>query len=355
MLRRLIAESGPISVARYMALCLGHPRHGYYATHDPFAAGDFTTAPEISQMFGESLAVWCALMWGELGAPTPVALVELGPGCGTMMADVTRTLERIAPDLAAAAEIHLIETSPVLQARQAQSLTRRRISWHDDLSRIPAMSLLLLANEFFDSLPVLQFVRARDAWHERCVDWSAEQQRFIFCAGRRVAGEIPTRLADADEGTIYEINLSAAALGEEIGRRIAEHNGAALIIDYARPGAAGDTLAAIHGRTKDADPLAAPGAADLSTRVDFAALGQSLSRGGAQCYGPIAQRDLLLGLGIEARCASLVAAARPDQVQHLQRGFERLLDPAAMGTLFQALGAVTRSSPPPPAFGGLPA
>ncbi len=348
-LRRLIAETGPLSVAAYMALCLGHPQHGYYMAHDPLGR-DFTTAPEISQIFGESLAVWCALAWNGLGAPVPLALIELGPGRGTLMADLARSLERIAPALWSAATIHLVETSPVLQQKQARALAGRPVTWHDAPSRIPGMSFILLANEFFDSLPIQQFVRDGGAWRERGVDWDAERRRFVFRPGRRIAGRVPPALTDAADRTVYEASSSAATIAEDIGRRIGAYGGAALIIDYAKVGAAGDTLVAIQDQTKDADPLAAPGDADLSVRVDFAALRLALANSGARCYGPIAQRDLLLGLGIEARRAALAATAGREQAEELERGCARLLAPEGMGTTFQALAAVPASSPPPPAF-----
>ncbi|MBI3760023.1 MAG: SAM-dependent methyltransferase, partial [Deltaproteobacteria bacterium] len=216
LLRRMIAEQGPISVAAYMALALGHPRHGYYMTRDPFGVrGDFMTAPEISQLFGECLAVWCALNWDAMRRPLPVRVVELGPGRGTLMADVMRTLERIAPDLARGAAIHLVETSPALRTKQEGALRGRRVAWHDTLARVPAGPLLLVANEFFDALPVEQFVRAGEGWRERVVDWDEAAQRLVFRAGPPLPGAVPPELAAAPEGGVYEISPAATALAEE--------------------------------------------------------------------------------------------------------------------------------------------
>ncbi len=352
VLRRLIAEQGPISVAAYMALALGHPRHGYYMTRDPFGLrGDFTTAPEISQLFGECLAVWCALSWDAMKRPLPINLVELGPGRGTLMADLVRTLDRIAPDLARGAAIHLIETSPVLRAKQEAALEGRRVAWHEALARVPAGPLLLIANEFFDALPIRQFLRAGEGWRERLVDWDEAEQRLVFRAGLELPGTVPPALAAAPDGSVYETSAVATALADEIGMRLAAAPGAAIIIDYGRRApAAGDTLAAIRDRQKDADPLAAPGEADLTAHVDFAALVETLTRARARGWGPITQGGLLRALGIEARLAALAARANPAQAERLKLGARRLIAPEGMGTLFLALAATSPHLPAPPGF-----
>jgi NADH dehydrogenase [ubiquinone] 1 alpha subcomplex assembly factor 7 len=352
ILRRLIAEQGPISVAAYMALALGHPRHGYYMTRDPFGArGDFTTAPEISQLFGESLAVWCALAWAAMGRPAPVRLVELGPGRGTLMADLTRTLDRIAPDLARAAALHLVESSPVLRRKQEEVLKGRRASWHPAIEQVPRGPMLLVANEFFDALPIQQFVRSGGDWRERKVDWDAGTERLVFRAGPPLRGAVPPALAAAPEGSIYETSPVAAAIAEEIGARLAAAPGAALVVDYGRRATgAGDTLAAIEGGRKDADPLAAPGEADLTAHVDFEALAAAFAKGGARCRGPATQRDLLRALGIEARLTTLRARADAAQGAALESGARRLIAPEGMGTLFLALAATSRDLPAPPGF-----
>lgn len=352
LLRSLIAERGPISVASYMALALGHPRHGYYMTRDPFGArGDFITAPEISQLFGECLAVWCALNWDAMKRPLPVRLVELGPGRGTLMADLMRTLDRIAPGLAHGAEIHLVETSPVLRAKQEAALLDRRVAWHGAFAEVPPGPLLLVANEFFDALPVQQFLRAGAQWCERRIDWDKAAARLVFRAGPPLPGAVPPVLAAAPDGSVYETSAVASALAGEIGARLAEAPGAALIVDYGRrESAAGDTLAAIQNGRKDADPLAAPGEADLTAHVDFAALAAALARSHAPCWGPITQRALLTALGMPARLAALAARATPEQAEALKSGAERLIAADGMGSLFLALAATSPGLPAPPAF-----
>lgn len=352
LLRQLIAEQGPIPVASYMALALGHPRHGYYTTRDPFGArGDFVTAPEISQLFGECLAIWCALVWDAMKRPLPLRLAELGPGRGTLMADVARTLERIAPALAQGATLHLVETSPVLRLAQEAALRGRNAAWHARFDEIPDGPLLLVANEFFDALPVQQFLRTAAGWCERCVDWDAAAGRLAFRAGPPLPGAVPHVLAAAPEGGVFEVSPAATALAGEIGARLAAAPGAALVVDYGRRApASGDTLAAIQDGRKDADPLAAPGEADLTAHVDFAALAHALSRGGAATWGPVAQGELLTALGIKQRLAALAARATPAQIERLESGARRLIAREGMGTLFLALAAATPGLPAPPGF-----
>jgi len=352
ILRRLIAEQGPISVAAYMALALGHPRHGYYMARDPFGArGDFVTAPEISQLFGECVAVWCAMNWDAMKRPLPVRLVELGPGRGTFMADLVRTLDRIAPDLARGAAIHLVETSPFLRRKQEAALRGRRVAWHDALGRVPGGPLLLVANEFFDALPIQQFIRDGEGWRERRIDWDAAAERLVFRAGPVLPGAVPPALAAAPDGSVYETGAAATALADEIGTRLAVAPGAMLAVDYGRRvPAAGDTLAAIRDGRKDADPLGAPGEADLTAHVDFSALTAAFDRARARCWGPVTLRELLGALGIETRLGALVARASPAQAERLKSGARRLIAPEGMGTLFLALAATSPGLSAPPGF-----
>jgi NADH dehydrogenase [ubiquinone] 1 alpha subcomplex assembly factor 7 len=283
--------------------------------------------------------------------PLPVRLVELGPGRGTLMADLTRTLDRIAPKLAAGATLHLVETSPVLRRAQESALSGRNAAWHARFDDVPEGPLLLVANEFFDALPVQQFLRAGGGWCERCVDWDEAAQRLVFRAGPALPGEVPPLLAAAPDGSVYEASPAATALASEIGARLAEAPGAALVIDYGRRApAAGDTLAAIQGGRKDADPLAAPGEADLTAHVDFAALSHAFARGAAQTWGPATQGELLTALGLKQRLSALAARAAPEQIEQLERGARRLIAPEGMGTLFLALAAATPGLPAPPGF-----
>lgn len=345
-LRRLIRTNGPMSVADYMALALGDPEHGYYVTRDPLgAAGDFVTAPEVSQMFGEIVGAWLIDVWRRGGAPDPVNLVELGPGRGTLMADILR-VARHAPDFLAALSVHLVETSPVLRERQAEALQSAGAapSWHAAFRDVPVGPTLLVANEFFDALPIRQFVRL-DAWRERVVGLD-QRDRLVFGIGPDVLRYGP----EAPPGSIFEVRPVADALIAEIAGRIAAEGGAALVIDYGHAESApGETLQAVRQHAF-ADPLAAPGQADLTAHVDFAALARAARRSGGACHGPITQGAFLTALGLEARAARLAATADQATRQALTDAVERLAGPEEMGSLFKVL-ALTPAAIVPPPFG----
>lgn len=338
-----------MTVADYMAHCLGDPAHGYYITRDPFgAAGDFITAPEVSQTFGEIVGAWLIETWRLSGSPSPARLVELGPGRGTLMADILRVARR-APEFLRAITVHLVETSPALEMRQRETLGRFAgpIAWHASFHNVPDGPLLLVANEFFDALPIRQFVRAEGHWRERVVGID-EQGKLVFGLGATVP---PTSLATGEEpATIFEIRPSAEILMTEIATRISSRGGAALIIDYghAETGV-GDTLQAVRGHGF-ADPLASPGEADLTAHVDFAALAKPARAGGAAVHGPIAQRDFLLRLGLLERAGQLGANTDEARREQLRAAVDRLAGADQMGTLFKVL-AVTRPDVYPSPFG----
>jgi SAM-dependent MidA family methyltransferase len=281
ILRRRIAQAGPMPLSEYMALCLSHPEHGYYMGRDPLgAAGDFTTAPEISQMFGELIGLWLAQVWRDMGAPGRVVLAELGPGRGTLMADALRAAGRV-PGFLAAAEPWLVETSPALRARQAEALEGRGAQWAESPEALPSGPLLLVANEFFDALPIRQVVRSGGAWRERVV--GLEGDRLVLGLGPAVPWQ-----AEGAEGAVREVCAAGEAAARAIGARLAASGGAALIVDYGylqAPPEGGDTFQALRGHAY-ADPLAAPGEADLTAHVDFAALARAGREAGARRARP---------------------------------------------------------------------
>ncbi len=335
-----IAAHGPMSVARYMSLCLGHPRHGYYIVRDPLGrGGDFTTAPEISQMFGELIGLWAAQVWLDMGRPSPLRLIELGPGRGTLMTDALRAAGKVG--LAGAADLWLVETSPVLRAAQAANLPQAH--WAERFCDVPEGPAIVIANEFFDALPIRQFVRTKDGWRERLVGLSGG--RLAWGLGPAPAG-LP---ADAPEGVVLETCAAAEAIAGQIGARLAACGGAALIVDYgALPPATGggDTLQAVAAHAS-ADPLETPGAADLTAHVDFGALARALARAGARVGPLVAQGALLSTLGLDARAAAL-ARAQPERAQEIETQRRRLTAPDQMGTLFKALIAAGPGQPPLP-------
>ena len=343
----LIRQNGPIGVDRYMALCLGHPVHGYYSTRDPLGAqGDFTTAPEISQMFGELIGAWAAYGHGLMGRPDPLLLVELGPGRGTLMADALRALRSAAPGLHVAP--HLVETSPVLRSVQECTLVGTGAAWHDGVEALPEGPAIILANEFFDCLPVHQFVRGPAGWHARQVGLDA-QGGFTFGLAPEPT---PGLEADGPEGALLSVPSVGLGLIRALAERIRTVGGALLIVDYghARPGF-GDTLQAM-ARHGFADPLAAPGEADLTHHVDFAALAQAAAGAGAQVHGPVDQGDFLLSLGLRQRAERLKARATTAQAAAIDAAVARLTDPGptGMGSLFKVLAVSGPDLGPLPGF-----
>lgn len=341
----MIEANGPISVADYMAICLGDPDHGYYMKQDPLGrTGDFVTAPEVSQLFGELIGAWLADTWRRTGAPSPVNLVELGPGRGTLMNDILR-VAAVDQSFLAALDIHLIETSPALRASQRTTLTThdQPIQWHDTLAAIPDGPLLAIANEFFDAMPVRQYVGRDGRWLERRIGLDSEGD-LTFVAG---PGSPATDLVPVDDA-ILEISPTSTAIIADLAARIAAAGGAALIIDYGHgEHAVGETLQAVRGH-RYTDPLSDPGDCDLTAHVDFAALKAACEGAGATCHGPMNQGDFLLKLGLLERAGRLGHGKDETTQQSIRDAVERLAGPKQMGNLFKVL-AITGGN-----FGVLP-
>lgn len=348
-----IRTAGPIPLADFMAEALLHPEFGYYRRRDPLgASGDFITAPEISQMFGELIGLWLLDAWDRLGRPNPVTLAELGPGRGTLMADALRAT-RVRPDFAAACALHLVEASPALRARQAAALADARPRWHDGMESVPDGPLLLIANEFFDALPIRQFQREGLGWSERMIGLDEAGEGFGWVLASP-SGAAPALLAPellaAPAGAIAEVSPAARGLAAAIGARLAGGPGAALIIDYGHDRSApGDTLQAVK-RHAPADPLAEPGEADLTAHVDFAALAHAARGAGAEVHGPLAQGLFLKRLGIEIRAERLAARATPAQAEALRTGLDRLIGEEKMGRLFRVMALTSPGFGPPAGF-----
>ena len=333
---RLIAATGPISIAHYMA----ESNARYYATRDPLGvAGDFVTAPEISQMFGELIGLWLADIWQRAGSPERPCYVELGPGRGTLARDALRAARRggLSPD------VHFVETSPALIS--LQRATHPAATWHDDLSSLPTdQPLLIVANEFLDALPVRQMVRTANGWRERMVGLDADGA-FVPVAGTRpMDAAVPPLLADAGEGAILESSPAAASVMQEAAARIAAQGGAGLFIDYGfvQP-QLGSTLQAVRAHRK-VDPFADPGEADLTAHVDFSALVPIVEAAGARWLGTSEQGAWLAALGIGARAGALARAA-PEAADAIEAAAMRLTAPAEMGTLFKVMGLVAPGWP----------
>ena len=355
MLRERIARDGPISVHDYTDACLADPHGGYYRTRQPIGRdGDFVTAPEVSQIFGELIGVWAAAMWQSMGEPRAVTVVELGPGRGTLMKDALRAW-RSVPKFLDGVSIALIETSPVLREMQANMLRASPApsGWYESIEEVPHGPLIVIANEFIDVLPVRQFVRERNAWHERCVTLG-DTGAFAFCVGASVeADAVPASLRqmDAADGAVVETRPAVTTLLSTLAARAKHTPVAALIADYGhRQAGFGETLQAVH-RHRFADALALPGEADLTAHVDFAALKETATGVGLAAFGPMPQGEFLLRLGLAARCDSLSRNATEAQRAALLSGACRLADPRQMGLLFKMLILQSSGLAPPPPFG----
>jgi len=332
-IRQLISVAGPLPVAEYMRLCLTHPQHGYYVSRDPLgSSGDFITAPEVSQMFGELIGVWLASVWQQMGAPETIRLIELGPGRGTMLLDALRAAKTV-PGFLSAVALHLVEISPALRTFQERRLEPLGlpIFWHTALEDVPEGACLIVANEFIDALPVHQAVKQEDGWHERVVEIGADGKLAIGVARSPLAyfdGTLPRGIRLSPPGSIYEWRADNIAL--EIGRRV-RSDGAALVIDYGHAWyGLGETLQAVSKHAYS-DPLRNAGEADLTAHVDFEALGQRAESIGGRVHGPIAQRDWLRRLGIDQRAAALKTHAPYGKALEIDQALSRLTAGGAKG------------------------
>ncbi|RVV99146.1 class I SAM-dependent methyltransferase [Mesobaculum littorinae] len=345
---RQIRALGPMTVGDYMAACLTHPEFGYYAVRTPLGReGDFITAPEISQMFGELLGLSLAQAWLDQGAPAPFCLAELGPGRGTLMADLLRATRQV-PGFHDAMRLTLMDSSGPLRADQARALAPHAPAWIDGLSELPEMPLFLVANEFFDCLPVRQFLRAGDGWRERMVtaqgDAGSSALAFALSPEDRFAALEPLR-AVTPEGEMVEYSAPSEATAATLGAHVARYGGAALIVDYGAAQSRGDTLQAVSGHRR-AGPLDAPGETDLTAHVAFGPLAAAAHPAGAT--GPVPQGVFLERLGITARAQALAQGMTGAAFDTHVAAHRRLTHPEEMGNLFQVMAIHPKDAPPPP-------
>src|ERR1700732_1121165 len=340
-IRKLIKTSGPMPVWRYMELCLTHPKFGYYLSRDPLGReGDFTTAPEVSQMFGELLGLWAASVWKAIGSPPLLRLIELWPGRGTMMADALRAL-RVLPRLYQALSIHLVEINPVLREKQKATLSGvRNIAWHDTIDDVPDGPAIIFANEYFDVLPIHQVVKRETGWHERTVEIDSTGELAFGAAPEPTPPFdvlLPSLVRAAPSGAVFEWRPDAEIM--KIASRVRDQDGAALITDYGHLRSdAGDTFQAI-ARHSFTDPLKNPGQADVTAHVDFQALVRATEDLGARVHGPVSQGEFLKRLGIETRAVTLMAKASHEASEDISGALKRLIGGGrgGMGSMFKVL------------------
>jgi NADH dehydrogenase [ubiquinone] 1 alpha subcomplex assembly factor 7 len=346
----LIAQNGPLTIAQYMAIALNDPREGYYATRPALGGqGDFITAPETSQMFGELVGLWCVQAWLDSGAPARVNLIELGPGRGVMMSDMLRAAKALDA-YRAALSVTLIENSAPLRAEQEKTLSGQEIAWAQTLADAPDGPSVIVANEFLDCMPIRQFVRTGEGWREKVVGARAGALTFGLVT-MPLADEaiIPPALKDAPEGAVAEIAPALEGFIATLAARLHAHPGRALFFDYGAPTPdGGDTFQALR-RHSSADPLEAPGESDLTAHVDFSAVKRAAEAAGLAVAGPRAQGAWLNAMGIETRAAAL-RAAQPHKAALIARQHARLTAPDQMGILFQAICLSSPGLPAPAGF-----
>ena len=349
-----IARNGPMDMAAYMAACLGHQEHGYYMHRAPFGRqGDFITAPDISQMFGELIGLWLAACWQAAGRPPDVHLIEAGPGRGTLMADLLRAV-RTVPGFTTTLNVHLVETSPALTAIQQTTLAdvKTPVTWHKDIAQVPSGFCLFVANELFDALPVSQLIMTTKGWRWRAICIDNSGALVLGHAPAQVpADQVPAWAHGAKPGDIAEVSPARCQLAASIASHIAASGGAGLIIDYghAKP-AIGDTLQAVRGH-RYVPVTSRPGQSDLTAHVDFAALSQCMAGSGAALWPVITQRRFLLATGLRQRLAALTGKANGKAVEGLAGAADRLIGENAMGNLFKVLAITGKGLAAPPGFG----
>jgi len=341
LIRKQIAASGPMPVSRYMQICLTHPEYGYYLKRDPLGRdGDFVTAPEVSQMFGELIGLWAASVWSAMGSPSEVKFIELGPGRGTMMADALRAV-RILPAFHEAISVHLVEASPTLREKQRHKLAdAAHVEWYDSIEDVPDGPAIILANEFFDALPIHQAVKTEMGWHERVIEIDDDVLSYGIVKKTLPRFEVllPPQVRAAPNGAIFEWRPDNAMI--TIARRLRDQGGAALIVDYGHARSdAGDTFQAV-ARHNFTNPLKNAGMADVTAHVDFQALARAAESVGARAHGPVEQGTFLKRLGIENRAQALMKNASEDSRKVTTAGLARLTGPSpeGMGSLFKVLG-----------------
>ena len=340
-----IEKDGPLDIGAYMELAMGHPEHGYYVTRDPLGqAGDFTTAPEISQMFGEMIGVFLICAWEQYGEPEKINLVEFGPGKGTLMRDVIRVIKNSSAKMYKATQIHLVEISPVLREQQAKSLPEEKLIWHDNLSAVPEDAhLFVVGNEFLDVLPFRQFVKQADGgWHERFVNY--DEKRGLHYTHAEAPDGLHTRIV-ADShcpiGEVFEVAPVRNDFITDLCGKMRTALGTALFIDYGQhKSEVGNTFQALKDKAP-CDVLEHVGDADLTSRVDFQMVREAAQEMGATIGrllgGPCTQADFLRVMNIDERKISLKALAGPDMEAEIEGGYNRLMSAEDMGELFKVL------------------
>lgn len=333
-----IRAGGPISLSTYMRLCLTHPEKGYYKKTDPLGAGgDFVTAPEVSQMFGELVGAWALMHWHVIGKPPAFDLVELGPGRGTLMADALRMISR-DPEAAEALNLVLLETSDTLIELQREKLGATSPKWVREIADLAegGRPLIIIANEFFDALPIKQVQFDKGQWHERLIGLDGDKLVWGLSETALPASAIPETIENPQDGKIFEFSPLAQSTITEIAELLNRRGGGLIAFDYGYTATqTGDTFQAVANHAYAA-PLENPGQADLTAHVDFEALINAARSTGAHAHMAGTQAEVLEELGIRQRAEKLIEA-NPDRKQQIEADLDRLIGPDQMGSLFKTM------------------
>jgi len=353
-LQNIIKTDGPISVSHLMRIAANDTDYGYYQSRDPFGTlGDFITSPEITQAFGEIIGLWCLTAWQNAGCPDKTIFIELGPGRGTLMVDILRTVKKISPKFMESIELHLVESGTSLRQQQRLTLKNYNVTWHDFINTIPNGPSFIIANEFFDALPIDQYLMTKNGWHERLITFDTQKFNFAFTtapASNKKISKFRSEISKAETNSIFERNRSAEKFAESIAKRIFSNGIAALLIDYGYVKSGfGDTLQAVKSH-QYCDPLTDIGNADLTAHVDFANLKAIFENAGVAVHGPVPQRSFLTTLGIEHRTMALVKTAKAEQALLLIKGCQRLIAQNGMGSLFKVIAITPENTSSPEGF-----
>ena len=337
-----------------MQIALSDPEYGYYQTRDPLGVhGDFITSPEISQIFGEIIGLWCVVTWQNAGRPGKIILVELGPGRGTLMVDILETIKKVSQEFINALKVHLVEKSPVLKQQQNAILKDYEITWHENLETIPWEPALIIANEFFDALPTEQYVMTKSGWHQRHITVDKEHNNLSFINipfAKQQSPIFPNQISNAKIGSIFERNAIGEGIMKSMAKRIRDNGIASLIIDYGHTQTRlGETLQAVKSH-KYRNPLTDIGEIDLTSHVDFEALAATSESLDTRVHGPTTQRNFFRTLGIEQRTKVLAAKAEGGQVPLLLEGSRRLIAKDGMGALFKVMAITPKKGKTPAGF-----
>jgi len=353
-IKNILKEKGHMTTDEYMSVCLYDDEFGYYRVHDPIGRdGDFITSPEISQTFGEMIGAWLAATWSSVDSPKEKILVELGPGRGTLMKDILRATKNV-DGFHDGLEVHLVEVNEKLRDRQRNVLEHEKVEifWHDSVDDLPAKPIFLVANEFFDALPIVQFTKMKKGWRENIIrlDEEGNLEFGILEKKTKPCKLVPEEFDDAKVGDFYEMSPYSIEVIEKISEHIKKHDGAALIIDYGYfKNELADTFQSVKAH-KYHNPLKTPGEADLTAHVNFPNLQKVAIKKGVNAYANVTQGELLVSLGIGIRAKAIMEKLNGRDKDVFGDAIKKLISVDEMGSLFKCMAIMRQDRDVPYGF-----